>query len=108
MSATLKPSADSIENIKFEINGNDFINGKYDQIFWAPEHRSMDDGSCSFHGVYKDDVLYLSIRRSGFIEIVVRSKRIPKNILKDRKLLVYVTKYYNELNIDFEEVFDIK
>lgn len=101
---TLMLKADSIDTIKFEISGDDFINGKYTKIHWAPEHVSMDSGYLTFEGGYADNALRLQIRKHGFIEVTESSNVIPANILKGHKFLVYVTPYMGFLNIDFEEL----
>jgi hypothetical protein len=101
---TLMLKADSIDTVKFEISGDDFINGKYNKIHWAPEHASMDSGYLTFEGGYADNALRLVLRKHGFIEVTEASNVIPANVLKGRKFLVYVTNYKGFLNIDFEEL----
>ena len=101
---TLMLKADSIDTIKFEISGDDFINGKYNKIHWAPEHVSMDSGYLTFEGGYADNALRLQIRKHGFIEVTESSNVIPVDILKGHKFLVYVTPYKGFLNINFEEL----
>ena len=101
---TLILKADSIDAIKFEISGDDFINGKYTKIHWAPEHASMDSGYLTFEGGYADNALRLQIRKHGFIEVTESSNVIPVDILKGHKFLVYVTPYKGFLNINFEEL----
>ena len=101
---TITLEAKSIDDIKFEISGNDFISGKYNKICWESKHRTPDDGSLTFHGIYKDDFLYLSIRKHGFIETIDAHNRIPKNILEGRKFLIYVTPYLGFHNVEYEEL----